>query len=230
MHAADVMTKTVVTVGPEAGVAEVAGLLLNHHISAVPVVDGEGRMLGIVSEGDLMRRAENDTEGRGAWWLEALFSTKDLAKDYVKTHGRTAGDVMTRFVVTVEEATPLHEIAALLEKHHIKRVPVLRDGRLVGIVSRANLLHGLVSKPAAASGPVEASDKTIRETLLKTLSQKAGVHASMINVTVSDGVVQLWGLVDSGTEIKAAGVAAENTPGVTAVENHLGKVPAGMGV
>lgn len=161
MQAADVMTTNVITVQPDTGVREIARLLLKHRISAVPVVDTEQRARGIVSEGDLMRRAENDTDRRHSLWLEVIFSTPEKAADYIKTHGRTADDVMTRDVVTVKEDTPLHEIVGLLERHHIKRAPVTRDGRLVGIVSRANLLHGLAAKAAESAGPSSSDDQTI---------------------------------------------------------------------
>ena len=224
MQAADVMTTSVITVQPDTGVREIAFLLLKHRISAVPVVDAEQQVLGIVSEGDLMRRAENDTDSRHSWWLAAIFSAEAKAGEYVKTHGRKAGDVMTRNVVVVTEETPLHEIARLLEKHRIKRVPVVRKGRLAGIVSRANLLHGLATEKADA-GPGSVDDRTIREQLRHTLSAEAGINTGLINVTVRRGVVQLWGVVDSSTEKKVAQVAAENAPGVEAVENHLGQVP-----
>lgn len=225
MQAADVMTTNVITVPPDTGVRDIARLLLKHRISAVLVVDTEQRALGIVSEGDLMRRAENDTDRRHSWWLEAIFSTHDKAADFIKTHGRTAGDVMTRDVVTVTEDTPLHEIAGLLERHHIKRVPVTRDGRLVGIVSRANLLHGLAAKGAESAHPSSSDDQTMREKLLHALSKEAALDTALINVVVNDGVVQLWGIVDSENEKKAAQIAAENTPGVRTVENHLWLAP-----
>ncbi len=225
MQAKDVMTANVVTVQPGTGVPEIARLLLKHRISAVPVVDADQRILGIVSEGDLMRRTETDTERRHSWWLEAMLSTEDRAREYIKVHGRKAGDVMTRDLISVTEETPLYEIAGLLEKHHVKRVPVTRDGRLIGIVSRANLLHGFAAKEARTTGPGSSDDQTIRENLLHTLAKEAGLDMALINVIVNDGVVQLWGLVGSGTEKKAAQVSAENTAGVKRVENHLGQAP-----
>ncbi len=225
MQAKDVMTANVVTVQPGTGVPEIARLLLKHRISAVPVVDADQRILGIVSEGDLMRRTETDTERRHSWWLEAMLSTEDRAREYIKVHGRKAGDVMTRDLISVTEETPLYEIAGLLEKHHVKRVPVTRDGRLIGIVSRANLLHGFAAKEARTTGPGSSDDQTIRENLLHTLAKEAGLDMALINVIVNDGVVQLWGLVGSGTEKKAAQVSAESTPGVKRVENHLGQAP-----
>ncbi len=224
MHAADVMTTNVIVVQPDTGVREIAILLLKHRISAVPVVNDEQKIVGIVSEGDLVRRVENDTEGPRSWWLRAI-TMDEKAEEYLKTHGRKAEDVMTRNVVVVSEETPLHEIARLLEKNRIKRVPVVRDGRLAGIISRANLLHGLAAG-GVESGPRSVDDRTIRELLLHTLSAEAGIDTSTINVTVTNGVVELWGIVGSDTEKKAAQLAAENAPGVKAVENHLGQVPA----
>jgi CBS domain-containing protein len=224
MHASDVMTTNVITVPPDAGVVEIARLLLTHRISAVPVVDADQHVLGIVSEGDLMRRAEADTESRHSWWLELFLDAEDSAKNYIKTHGRKANDVMTRDVFGVTGDTPLDEIAGLLEKHHIKRVPVTSDGRLIGIVSRANLLHGLATKGAKSTGPASSDDQTIREKLLHDLTENVGLDTALFNVIVNAGVVQLWGLVNSGTEKKAAQLAAENIPGVKAVENNLGQV------
>lgn len=225
MQAADVMTIDVVTVRPRTEVREIARLLLKHRISAVPVIDADHSVLGIVSEGDLMRRRENDTVRRHSWWLEAMISTQDGAGEYIKSHGRKATDVMTSRVVEVNENAPLSEIAGLLEMHHIKRVPVTRDGRLVGIVSRANLLHGLATEGAEDASPGSNDDQIIRETLLLELSKEAALDTALINVIVRDGVVQLWGLVGSSLERKAAQIAAENTGGVKAVENHLGQVP-----
>ena len=225
MQSADVMTTNVISVPPDTEVQEIARLLLKHRISAVPVVDSDQRVLGIVSEGDLMRRVEVKTQNRHSWWLEAVSSTKDQAQDFIKTHGRTATDVMTEDVIEVTDATPLREIASLLERHHIKRVPVTRDGRLVGIVSRANLLHGLAAQGAESVDAGSADDQAIRETLVATLSNEAGLDTALINVIVNEGVVQLWGLVGSSSERQAAQIAATGTPGVTAVENNLGQIP-----
>jgi len=229
MHAADVMTKNAISIRLDTAVPDIAQLLLANRISAVPVIDPDQKILGIVSEGDLMRRPENETESRHSWWLEAIFSTRDWPRDYIKTHGRTADDVMTRKVVVVTEDTPLHEIARLLEIHHIKRVPVVRDGRLVGIVSRANLLHGLVAQGTKNLVCNTPNDKEIREQLLNTFSKEAGLGTALINVIVKDGVVQLWGTVGSTTDRKAANLAAENTPGVKTVENNLNQIASWVG-
>lgn len=224
MNAADIMTTSVITVGPDTGVREIAELLLAKRISAVPVVDDEHRVLGIVSEGDLMRRLESDTGQRHSWWIENFFSESHDAEHYIKNHGRTASEVMTRDVISVSTGMPLHEIAATLERNHIKRVPVTDNNRLVGIVSRANLLHGLTA--GQASDPARSvDDRTIRDSLMHELSEEVGLVTGRINVIVSDGIVQLWGIVYSEKEKQAAELAAVNTPGVQSVKNYLGKIP-----
>src|SRR3972149_2283575 len=146
MHAKDVMTTQVVTVSLDAPVAEIAKQLVQRRISAVPVVDADGRPVGIVSEGDLMRRPETGGERHPSWWLALVAEAETQDREYVKSHGGRARDVMTRDLVTVTEEASLEEIATLLEKHRIKRVPVVREGKLVGIVSRANLLQGIVAR------------------------------------------------------------------------------------
>jgi CBS domain-containing protein len=226
MLARDVMTTTVATVSPDTPVPEIATLLLDRHISAAPVVDADNHILGIVSEGDLIHRAESDTERRRSWWLALLRTgAEDRAREYVRAHGRRAADVMTRDVVTVGEDTPLGELAELLERRRIKRVPVVRDGRLVGIVSRADLLRGLAAGRAAAQAPVTADDRAIREQLLGELDERGLVPTRYVNVVVADGVVHLWGLVDGPEQARAVRIAAETIPGVRAVEDHLGRRP-----
>ncbi|EHA15772.1 CBS domain-containing protein [Halomonas sp. HAL1] len=227
MQAIDIMTPKVVSVGPDAEVSEIARLLLHHRISAVPVVDAEHRVIGIVSEGDLMRRVEDDDGHGRSWWL-TLFAGGKSASDYVKSHGRKAHEVMTPNPMTVEENTPLHTIARLLEKHRIKRVPVVRDGKLVGIVSRANLLQGMAN---AAVAPTQSpmDDRKIREAILKEVEDNTGVQTEGISVIVDGGVVEVWGLVESLEQKQAVTVAAENIPGVMKVENHLGLMPRGVG-
>ncbi len=224
MRAADVMTPHVITVTLDSEVREIASLLLEHGISAVPVVDDRQRPVGIVSEGDLIRRAEDDRRDK-AWWLR-MFEISDPG-EYVKTHGRKAHEIMTREPITIDEDMPVQEIARLLEKHRIKRVPVVREGKLVGIVSRANLLRGFsVAEPSVSAG---VEDRQIRDAILDEVDRNTGVMVDRINVIVTEGQVQLWGLVDSHEQRLAVQVAAENTDGVRAVENHLGYMPKGMG-
>ncbi|MFO7908440.1 MAG: CBS domain-containing protein [Halomonas sp.] len=227
MQAVDIMTKDVISVGPEEEVSAIAQLLLNHHISAVPVIDESHQVLGIVSEGDLMRRIRKEDGKESSWWLSLFAGHKDPA-DYVKTHGRKADEVMTVNPMTIEEDAPLHKIARLLEKHRIKRVPVVKEGKLVGIVSRANLLQGLATEAAASDGALK-DDRAIRDAILDEIEDNTGVRSAAISVTVSNGVAELWGLIDSSDQRKAIEVAAENTPGVTRVENNLGYAPRGVG-
>jgi CBS domain-containing protein len=218
MLARDVMTTPVIAVRPEAEVRDIAELLLDGRISAVPVIDEEGRIRGIVSEGDLINRADAGTRHRRAWWLEMLKSPEDRASEFLRAHGSRAEDVMTREVVTVTEDTPLPEIAATLEKHHVKRVPVVRQGRLVGIVSRANLLQGFAL--SAPTWTMLQSDRGIRDELKGKLKE-AGLPVHQVNITASNGAVRLWGWIDSETQRQAARAAVESTPGVERFEDNL---------
>jgi CBS domain-containing protein len=224
MRAKDVMTTNIVAVGPDTDIATIARRLIERRISAVPVVGPEGRVVGIVSEGDLMRRPESGTERRLSWWL-ALLVGSGGAREYVRSHGVTAKDVMTGKVITVGEDATLEEVATLLERHRIKRVPVTRDGRIVGIVSRANLLHGLVARDKAPV--VTADDAAIRRHVIDG-ARDAGIAEGYINVVVAGGTVQIWGVVDSEAERDAMRVAAETAPGVKAIENNVAVLPPTM--
>jgi CBS-domain-containing membrane protein len=219
MLARDVMTTAVVTVLPGTEVREIAALFLERRISAVPVVDAQGQLRGIVSEGDLLNRPEAGTQHRRSWWLRLFSGPDDQAREYLRVHGRRAEDVMSEKVVTVAEDMPLAKIASLLERHRIKRVPVMRDGKLVGLVSRANLLQGLAAwRPEA---PVKREDRDIRESLLAAFAE-AGLPMHQVNVIVSEGVVQVWGGVETKSQHQAALAAAGDTPGVKRVDDHLG--------
>jgi CBS domain-containing protein len=229
MKAADVMVTNVITVAPEASVQDVARTLLNARISGMPVVGPKGELLGIVSEGDLMRRVEAGTGRRRPWWL-AIFTGKEaLAAEFIKEHSRKVVDVMTRDVVTATPDTPLGTIANLLERNAIKRVPIVQDGKVVGIVSRANLLQALASLSKQVEGASRADDATIREMVLTKLEAEPWTRPSLINVIVRNGTVELWGIVDSVSEKKAVCVAAEVTPGVRAVNDNLIIRPAASG-
>ena len=221
MKAADVMVANVITVGPDACVQDVARTLLGARISGVPVVGPKGELLGIVSEGDLMRRVEAGTGRRRPWWL-AMFTGKEvLAAEFIKEHSRKVTDVMTRDVVTATPDTPLWTIANLLEKNAVKRVPIVQDGKVVGIVSRANLLQALASLTKQTNVATPPDDSKIREKVLTQLDAEPWTRPSVINVIVQDGTVELWGIVDSVSQKKAVRVAAEVTPGVRAVNDNL---------
>ena len=224
MQAKDIMTVNVISVSEDAHVHEVVGLLLKYRISAVPVVDGARRVVGIVSEGDLLRpEGASRARTQRPWWLEAVFAGRTVA--YEQAHGRTAGAVMTRNVITVDEDTPLNEIAGVLERHHIKRVPVLSGGKLAGIVSRANLLHGLANTIVDHHEPGAAKDRQLRDELMKILLDRHELDRALVNVTVNDGNVRLWGVVENADEAAAAESAAKTLPDVKSVENNLSPGP-----
>lgn len=226
MKARDVMVSPVITVKPSASVKEVAVLFLERRISAVPVVDDQAKVVGIVSEGDLMHRSEAGTERHRSWWLRGLAGDDAIAGEYVKAHARKVADVMTRRVITASPDAPLHEIAALLEKNSIKRAPIVNNGQLVGIVSRANLIQAVASTRKELDIPL--SDTTIRDKILAHLKNQSWAHTGLLNVTVNDGVVSLWGMTNSDTERKAIRVAAETMAGVRAVNDQLSTRPRGL--
>lgn len=229
MKASDIMVTDVITVKPDSTVEDVAALLLKHRISGVPVVDAGGQMIGIVSEGDLLRRAEAGTEHDRSWWLQMLMGREVLAAEYTREHSRKVADLMTREVITATPDTPVSEIAELLERNRIKRVPIVAGGKLVGIVSRANLLHALASlrKQAAADKPV--ADSALRDKVMERLRGEPWVRTSLVNVTVTEGSVDLWGIVDSAAEKQALRVAVETTPGVRAVNDNVIVRPVASG-
>jgi CBS domain-containing protein len=218
MKARDVMVSPVITATPDTSVGEVAKVLLEHHISAVPVLNSQGKLVGIVSEGDLMHRVEAGTE-RQRWWLRGLMEADALAFDYIKAHARKVSDIMTRDVITASADTPLNEIAGLMEKNAIKRILIVTNGQLVGIVTRANLIQAVASTRKALEIP--ASDTNIRDRLLAHLKAQPWAQTGLLNVTVNDGIVDLWGITNSETERKAIRVAAETTPGVRAVHDSM---------
>jgi len=214
------MVSNVVTVGVNASVGEVAAILLNNHISGAPVVDDKGELVGIVSEGDLIRRPEIGTTKRHSWWLELISTKWGSATEYIKSHSRKVADVMTREVITAKPDTPLGDIAAMLERNRIKRVPIVEGGKLAGLVSRANILQALASATKKLSSLTTANDSELRKKLQSRLAAEPW-RPTMLTVTVQDGTVDLWGLVHSVDEKKAAQLAAETTPGVRAVVNNI---------
>lgn len=224
MQARDVMSSPVISVAETASVAEVAALLLRNGISAMPVLGAQGELVGIVSEGDLVRRVETGTERVPSWWLTLFGDVDDQAREYAKSRGTRVVDVMSRDVVTVGEDAGIAEIAELLERHRIKRVPVVRDGKVVGIVSRANLLQGLASHPAAAPGEA-ASDSAAKKQIADEM-RRAGVDVVFVNVVVTDGVAHLWGAVRSDQQLQAARIAAESVMGdPSRVRSRLSVLP-----
>jgi CBS domain-containing protein len=220
MNASDVMTRTLLSVRPDATVAEAIRTMLDNRISGLPVIDEAGRLVGILTEGDLLRRAETGTERQRSRWLEILMGPGRLAGEYVRTHGRKIGEVMTRDVVSVTLDTPLKEVVELMERHRIKRVPVLHGEVLVGILSRADLLRALLGRLQEEGSPA-TNDGEIRDRILGELAKAAWMPRDGIAITVENGVVDLNGVILDEHERAALRVAAENVPGVRAVEDHL---------
>ena len=228
MRATDIMTTNVITVSPDTSVQDLAKLLCERGISGVPVVDADNRLVGVVSEGDLLHRAEtgteHHTEHRRSRWLESLATDRDLARDYVKSHGRKVVDVMTRDVVTVDEETEIADIADLMETKRIKRVPVLRNGALAGIVTRANLVRALAAAPQISA--IDGDDRALRAQLLGQLRREEWAKVWAADILVKDKVVHFWfGDEAAAEEREAMRVAAENIAGVKRVEQHIVPTP-----
>jgi CBS domain-containing protein len=220
MKAKDVMTSTVISVEPDATILQAARQMLQHHISGLPVIDKNGKIVGILSEGDFLRRRETQTARKRSRWLEFLMGPGRLAAEYTHSHANRVAEAMTTDVQIVTEDTPLEDIVELMERHRIKRVPVLRGDKVVGIVTRANLMHAMVSL-ARAEPKAAKDDTTIREKLLAEMKKESWAPAAMVNVIVRDGVVELWGVIIDERQRDALKIAAENIPGVKAVKDHM---------
>jgi CBS domain-containing protein len=218
MKARDVMTRDVVSIGPDAEVLDAARLMLDHKISGLPVVDTAGNVVGIVTEGDFLRRGEIGTQRKRPRWLEFLVGPGRLAIEYVRTSGRKVSEIMTPFPHTVAEDAALEAIVELMERRRIKRVPVVAEGKLVGIVSRANLVRALATLAPETRASAETDD-VIRDRILSELAKQP--WAPQVNVVVRDGVVELTGVLTDERERQAFVVAAENVPGVKQVHDHL---------
>lgn len=225
MKAADIMVKDVVTTGPEASVQELATLMLERRISGLPVVDGGGRLLGIVSEGDLIRRPEIDTDRVKLGWLRLLLSDEARARDFVKSHGRKAREVMTQPAISVAADAPLAEVVRLMARHRIKRLPVVDKGRLVGLVTRTDLLRAVAARQAVA--PADVKDEELRARIDVMLREEDWAASAVVYVQVEKGVAQLWGTVESQEQREALILAVRGVPGVKDVQPHLGRVLAG---
>ena len=220
MLAGDLMTRNVISVASDASAMQAGTLMLKHQISGLPVVDSSGVLLGIISEGDFLRRAELGTQRRRPRWLAFLIGPGRLASEYVHACGRKVKEIMTPNPYTVTEATPVTEVVQLMERHRIKRVPVVCGRRLVGIVSRADLLRAL-ARLARATETVATNDAEIRERVMAELRRQNWAPLDLINVIVRDRIVKLQGTITEDSARQAMVVAAENVPGVRAVHDHL---------
>jgi CBS domain-containing protein len=223
------MTRDVVTVGADTTVGEIAALLVHHRISAVPVVSGDRHLIGIVTQTDLVHRSETGTEKRRKWWLE-IFADPDVrAREYVKSHGRKARDIMTRVVVSVPPNASLGEVADVLDSQRIRQVPVVSKGTIVGMISRADIVRKLAETKAVVSD-AGADNGALQEAIWEQIRAQPWLKAALVNLTVRDGVVELYGAVDSSEQRQALRVLVEGVPGVRKVEDHVGLLPSATGV
>lgn len=218
MKVGEVMTRGVISIAPTDSMKKAAQLMLQYDMSGFPVMDC-GKLVGIVTEGDFLRRAEIGTERHRTRWIELLVAPGQLAEEYAHAHGRKVEEVMTRDVVTVADEASLEEAVRLLERYHIKRLPVVKGGAIVGIISRANLLHALiVGSPKAATASM--SDAAIREALMATLDKEPWALHGLVNAIVENGIVDFGGVIHDERQRLALRIAAENIPGVKEVRDH----------
>jgi CBS domain-containing protein len=213
------MTRNVITVTPETTIVDAANLMLHNHISGMPVIDNSGKLVGVISEGDFLRRAETGTQRKRNRWLKFLLGPGAAASDFVRTQGRKVGEVMTRTPLTVTEQTSLEDIVELMEKNNIKRLPVMRDGAIVGLVSRSNLLQAVAALARDVPDPT-ADDDHIRERIVAAISGSSWKPFGL-NVVVRKGVVHLDGVITEMRSRAACIVAAEAVAGVKEVHDHL---------
>lgn len=224
MRASQIMTRQIHTVKAEASVFEAAQILLNAGISAIPVVDADGNLVGLLSEADLMYRPEIGTTPGKSWLQHLLSEEAVLAKDFARTHAHRVADVMTKKLATASECSTLGEIATLMQRHRVKHIPIVRDGKVVGIVNRANLLQGLLAREPTSSPAPEAND-TVRALVASELARHGWTTRQATCIVADNGVVHLWGYVNSEAVKDAYRIAAENVRGVKRVENHMKVFP-----
>ena len=230
MKAAEVMSPTVITILPDATIKDAARMMLQHGISGLPVVDAAGTLVGIVTEGDFLRRAEIGTERQRPRWLEFLLGPGRAANEYVHSHAHKIEDIMTPEVTTVSEATPLQDVVSIMERRRIKRIPVMSGGKIVGIISRANLVQAL-ARLAEEVSPTHPDDATARQQILAELNKQSWAPRTTLNVIVRGSVAELWGVIYDERQREAIRIAAENVPGISRVVDHLVYVEpiSGMG-
>lgn len=219
MRAHQIMTRPVITVTPETKVVDAANTMLQKHISGLPVVDASGKLVGIVSEGDFIRRSEIGTQRKRGRFLKFILGPGKAATDFVHEHGSKIGEIMTPQPLTVTEDTQLDAIAELMEKNGVKRLPVMRGDKIVGIVSRSNLLQAVASLARAIPDPT-ADDDHIRNRIIDVIEKNDWCPFGL-SVIVRDGIVHLSGVITEERSRKAAIVAAENVTGVVKVHDHL---------
>jgi CBS-domain-containing membrane protein len=220
MIVADVMARNCITIAPDATVEEAVKLMLTRHISGLFVVDKAGDLVGVVTEGDLLRRDELGTQRSRPWWLRLLVSPARQAQDFTQANGRHVRDVMTEDVLSIAQDAQLETVVETMEKNRIKRLPVTNDGKVIGVVSRSDLLRALIGRVRTAT-PVATDDRTIRTSIMDALEAQPWAPMTTLNVTVASGVVDIWGTITNEQERRGIGVIVENTSGVKVVHDHL---------
>jgi CBS domain-containing protein len=228
MTAAHIMTQPALAIAPDAPLAQAIGLMTEHKVSGLPVVGPDGALVGILSEGDLLRRIETGTAGRPPGWFTRFLQPGFEARNYVQTHGRRVSEVMTSDVISVDADTPLDEVVALMQKHRVKRLPVVRGGHLVGVVSRADLVRLLGQRLSQATAVV--GDGPTRLAIRAAMEAEPWARAHNVTIDVDDGVAQLDGCMFDIQERDALTVLVENVPGVTRVENRIVCIEPYMGM
>jgi CBS domain-containing protein len=229
MKAKDVMTHCLVSIAPEAAIRDAIARMISHQVSGMPVIDAEGKLVGMVTEGDFLRRAEMHTEAPRRRWLELLLGPGSEAAGYARSHGNTVRDVMSANVVTVGKDTPLGEVVRLMEEHAIKRIPVIDDGQLVGIVSRADLMFALGEYLTKPKEVASASDESIRRTIVTEMKKQPWCPIQALTIRVRKGFVDLNGTIFDEQQRRALHVLVENVQGVKGLHDHLGEFVAGTG-
>jgi CBS domain-containing protein len=220
MKAKDIMTRTVATVAPGASVREAASLMTEKRVSGVPVVTSDGRVVGMLTASDLLHRVETGTEKRRSWFASFVSNPNQMARQYAKSHGLKVHEVMSRHVVSVHEDVSLSEVAEVLETNRMKRVPVVRDGALMGIISRGDLVRAL--SEVTVGDPIEKSDDvTLQRTIMEQMRKQPWLDSAFVNITVKDGIVEAWGMVPSADQRNALQVLIEELAGVARIEDHL---------
>jgi CBS domain-containing protein len=220
MNAAQTMTRSVITVAEDTPVIDAARLMIDYRTSGLPVVNAAGQLVGIVTEGDLLRRVENGTEKPSTAWA-GLFAPGRAADAYARSHGRKVGEVMTRGVEYVASHTPLSEVVRLMETHHIKRLPVVDEDKVVGIISRADLLRAFLHSVGAEKPSEALTDSQIQSQLLSSIRRQPWAPWVTIGVAVKGGVCELAGTVTDDRTRRALRVLCENTPGIASVTDHM---------
>jgi CBS domain-containing protein len=219
MNAADVMSRTVIAISKDAPLSQAVRLMVDERISGLPVLDADGHLVGMLTEGDLLQRVETGTAAKAPGWLSVIFTPGRLAGEYVQTHGRRVSDVMTPDPITIEETTPLAEVSELMRTRRVKRLPVTRDRTVIGIVSRADLVRALAKEIDVPA--VSADDVAIRDAVLAELARQPWSPRRSLAIAVDHGLVDIDGVVFDVRERDAIRVAAENVPGVKQVANRL---------